>query len=138
MGLDWVWVAVGAASSAGALFVCFCFGVVVGYAWRDRISHKRRLRVEQERKLEELDGALALALSEAMPTGHSNGNPANEALAGSFIDEAIGVSQPTVSRARRHSTGTDVSVDKRTGHDGSVRRHPKKPGLKVVTGDILQ
>jgi len=44
------------------------------------------------------------------------------------IAAEIGVSQPTVSRARKHATDTHVSVDEqRTGLDGKVRRLPTRP-----------
>jgi hypothetical protein len=41
------------------------------------------------------------------------------------ISAEIGVSQPTVSKARKQSTDKSLSVDARTGLDGKVRKTPK-------------
>lgn len=138
MGIDSVSVAVGAALAASALFICFCFGVVVGYAWRDRISRTRRLRVEQERNLEKLDGALGLALSDVMPTEHSDDHSTDKAVAtnATTSDRAIASAIPAdnakMSHAQRRSAVADATFGKRSGLDGKA---PKKPELKVVTAD---
>ena len=50
------------------------------------------------------------------------------------IAEEIGVSTPTVSRARKKSTVTNVTVEKRTGKDGKARKMPKKPETVVIGG----
>jgi hypothetical protein len=50
------------------------------------------------------------------------------------IAEEIGVSQPTVSRARKRSVDTDVSTEKRTGKDGKkykVSKPKTKPQPKA-------
>lgn len=52
---------------------------------------------------------------------------ANPGKSDRAIADNIGVSQPTVSRARKRSTDTNVSVDKRTGKDGKVRKLPRRP-----------
>jgi hypothetical protein len=51
------------------------------------------------------------------------------------IAEEIGVSQPTVSRARKRAVDTDVSTEKRTGKDGKKYKASKpkaKPQPKVM------
>jgi hypothetical protein len=51
-----------------------------------------------------------------------------EALAYRAIAEEIGVSHPTVAKARRQSTGNSLPVDDepRIGLDGKVRRMPTR------------
>jgi hypothetical protein len=89
----WVeWVVVGAVMAAGALFCCFSFGVVVGYAWRDRISLMRRCRVDQELKFAELDRALAVALDEAVA---ANSNKSDRSFA-----KVIGLRDKSVTKGR--------------------------------------
>jgi len=49
------------------------------------------------------------------------------------IAAEIGVSHPTVARARRETTGNNFPVDTRVGLDGKVRQMPKrKPKLDEV------
>jgi hypothetical protein len=123
MGVEWI--AVGALLAAGALFAGFPVGVFVGYAWRNRISNKRRLLVAEERRRAEIDAALrAFALPEetkpAAP-GVSDGAPA----------KAIEVKQPTVTRARKR---TDAPAP-----DGKPpRQRAKKVKLTIVAGDDRQ
>jgi hypothetical protein len=50
----------------------------------------------------------------------------NPGMSDRAIADKLGVSQPTVSRARKQSTDTNVSVDKRIGKDGKKRRKPRK------------
>jgi hypothetical protein len=55
MGVEWA--AIGVLLAAGALCIGFLLGLVVGYAWRDRISRARRARVKQDLWLAEIDRA---------------------------------------------------------------------------------
>jgi hypothetical protein len=58
---------------------------------------------------------------------------ANPGMSDRAIAEKIGVSQPTVSRARERTTDTNVSVEKRTGKDGKAPKLPEpkaKPNAK--------
>ncbi|HEX8837465.1 MAG TPA: hypothetical protein VF748_11055 [Candidatus Acidoferrum sp.] len=48
----------------------------------------------------------------------------------------IGVSQPTVSRARKKTTDTSVSVERRTGRDGRTRRQPSL--RRRIAGDAAE
>ena len=122
----WVeWLVVGAVVAAAALFCCFSFGVVVGYAWRDRISLKRRRRVDQELKFAELDRALAVALDEAVT---ANSNKSDRSFA-----KAIGLSVKSVTKARK-SAAKKSAVGERDRVDGKA----KKIKLRVVTGDVLE
>jgi hypothetical protein len=53
------------------------------------------------------------------------------------IAEQIGVSHPTVAKARKKATtGKDFPVDKRTGRDGKARKMPSKPAI-VEIGDMI-
>jgi hypothetical protein len=124
MSTAWVvWIALGAILAAGALFISFSFGVVFGYAWRDRISRRRRLQAEQEQKLEELAHALGRALSEEAVIAYSNASDG-------AIAEAIGVSERTVNRARK-AVATTEAVEKA----GAATRRVK---LTVVQGGVHQ
>jgi hypothetical protein len=53
------------------------------------------------------------------------------------IAKEIGVSQPTVSKARKQSTDNSLSVDKRIGLDGKTRKLPEKisPPVADVRAD---
>jgi hypothetical protein len=99
MGIEWVawvvWVAVGAVLAAVALFGCFSFGVVVGYTLRDRLSRRRRCRVEQEQRFAEAVAANSRTFA-----------------------KAIGVSDKTVPKARS-------AAGKHTGSHGKALKKIK-------------
>jgi hypothetical protein len=119
MSVAWVMsVAVGALLAAAALFFCFSFGVIVGYAWRDRISRRRRLLAEKEQKLEELAHALRRAMSEHAVS--TNPDASDGAIA-----EAIGVTELTVNRARKAVKARDA-----------VEKRPRKVKLTLVLGGV--
>jgi hypothetical protein len=50
----------------------------------------------------------------------------NPGMSDRWIAAEIGVSQPTVSKARKQSTAPGGAVAKRIGRDGKIRRMPRK------------
>jgi hypothetical protein len=141
MGVEWI--AIGGVLAAGALFVGFPFGVAVGYAWRDSISRSRRLRVKQELRRAELEGAAAafappdIKLAGRLGKFHV-GRPVDDVAAASDLSApAAGepsTARPTVKRA----TGSNKAIAMRNGRDRKRRKVPEKTKLKVVTTEVLQ
>lgn len=129
-------------TGAIALFVGFPVGVGVGYAWRDRISRKRRLQAAEDWRRAEIDRELARL--DIMRAERSDGNPVDEAVAASAntsdraIAAAIEVGKDPVLRARRKATPSGEEVEKRTACDRKARKAPSKVKLKVVRGDVIQ
>ena len=62
----------------------------------------------------------------------------NPALSDRVIADAIGVSEPTVSKARKQSTDKSLSVEKHIGRDGKARRLPKKMTKAQARAKALQ
>lgn len=57
---------------------------------------------------------------------------ANPAKSDRAIAEEIGVSHPTVAKARKAATGKSLPVDKRTGRDGKARKLPTRAEREPV------
>ena len=127
--------------AAGALLIGFPVGVGVGYAWRDRISRIRRLKLAQEHRRAEIDRELAHL--DAMRAARADG-PADETVATSPLAsepptaEATNVGEGPVRRARRKATPSGEEIGKRTARDGKARKAPRKVKLKIVRGDVIQ
>ena len=141
-GMDIEWIAVGIVMAGGAVFVGFPAGVGVGYAWRARISRRRRLQAAEEQRRSKIDRELAQL--NAMRAEHPDGNLPEEAVSadanssGSAIAEAIDDGKGKVRRARRKVIPSGTEVAKRTARDGTARKAPRKVKLKVITGDVVQ
>jgi hypothetical protein len=141
--MDIEWTAVGAVLAGGALFIGFPIGIVIGYAWRDRISRMRRIRylAEQERRRTELDGATTAF---ARPDGLLGNKQVREiATARSSLSARVivgenDVSKANVSRAQKKPAGANDPTSKRTGNDSKRRNLPTKSKRKVMTGDVLK
>jgi len=146
MGVEWI--AIGGVLAAGALFVGFPFGVAVGYTWRDSISRSRRLRVKQELRRAELEGAAAaFAPPDIRLAGRSGkrhvGRPVEDVAAASdlpalAIAEKTSIPRPPASQALKRATGSNKPIAMRNGRDRKRRKMPEKAKLKVVTTDVLQ
>jgi len=146
MGIEWV--ALGVVLAAGALFLGFPVGVVVGYAWRDRISRARRVRylVERGRRRAEDDAATVITRPDIRPAGRMDvpgiGKPAEQVasprLSARVIAEETGIPHATIDRTPKKATGSNDPVAKRDGKDGKRRKMSTKSKLKIVTGDVQQ